>query len=271
MNSILYVSADVTKAYEDESFITRIKDRLQIRVEGENFIKELGINIARIKFPPNFNTRAYMNNMEATRKIARKKRVEFAPKTFRCLDLEMLEDFQKRLFAYGVVNSIKLILRIRNKSIKSSCIVVYDAADEINSHIIYELAKHCRYCILLSNNINKVSDISDYVVANYGISPIATGDYSYALGKADFIISSRNIETDKNVWYIDNSFIPQERDNFAVNDITFSVPWQVEGLEFGFEVLGAILNQMEEKDIEASLKYNGIYLDKIKFNNLVKN
>ena len=35
------------------------------------------------------------------------------------------------------------------------------------------------------------------------------------------------------------------------------------------ELIGAILCQMQEADIEKALKYNGIYLKEIKFNNNV--
>ena len=38
----------------------------------------------------------------------------------------------KRFMAFSVVKSLKLILRIRHKSIRDSCIVIYDAADDIN-------------------------------------------------------------------------------------------------------------------------------------------
>lgn len=270
MNPIVYVNTDIKKAYYDESFLGKIKDRLRISFEGESFIEELDLKIACVKLPPNFNPKAYKTNMETTKKYMKKRKTLLAPKTSRYLDFELLNDFQKKLFAYGIVNSIKLILRIKNKSIKSSCIAVYDAAEDINRHIIYELSKECKYCILLSNNISATSRLRDYVTANYGISPIITTDEAYALSKADFVISSKNLEVNNLVWYIDNLFSPEESRSLAVNDISFAVPWKKDNLNFSFELLGAILSQMQEKDIEASLKYNGIYLDKILFNDEVK-
>jgi hypothetical protein len=270
MNPIIYVSTDLSRAYNDESFIGRIKDRLRINIEGESFVRELNLKIARVKLPPNFNQKAYMNNIAFTKRYVRKERAFLAPKTSRYLDFNILNNYQKSLFAYGIVNSIKLLLRIRNKSIKFACIVIYDASDEINYEIILELAKECKYCILLSDDLEKANSLSDYVLANYGISPIVSNCNKYALNKADFIISSRDIETTNPVWYINNMFIPKNTGNLAVNDISFSVPWEVKDFEFGFEVLGAILSQMQIKDIETSLKYNGIYLDKIKFNNEIR-
>lgn len=270
MNPILYLSSDIKKAYYDESFLGKIKDRLHISFEGESFIKELNLNIAHVKLPPNFNPKAYRTNIEASKKHMKKMKALLAPKTSRYLDFEIMSDFQKKLFAYGIVDSIKLILRIKNKSIKSSCIVVYDASEEINRHIIFELSKECKYCILLSDNISALSKLRDYVTANYGISPIVTRDADYALGKADFIISSKNVDVDNLVWYIDNLFMPKKNKGLAINDISFAVPWESGDINFSFELLGAILSQMQERDIETSLKYNGIYLDKILFNEEIK-
>lgn len=270
MNPVLYVSADIRKAYEDDSFIGRIKDRLQIRMAGESFIDELNLTIARVKLPPNFTQRAYETNMAVTQKFMKKRNAAIAPKTARYFDFMFLNDFQKKLFAYGVINSIKLLLRIKQKSIKAACIVLYDAGDDILRYISYELAKECRYCILVSKDLKKASDLSDYIVANYGVSPIVTQDYDYALSKADFIISSRNVEAKNSIWYVNNLFLPGGDTTSAVNDISFAVPWKADGIEFSYEILGAILSQMQEKDIEASLKYNGIYLDKIMFNGEIK-
>jgi hypothetical protein len=270
MNPVIYVSTDISKAYEDDSFIGRIKDRLRIHVEGESFIEELKLTIAQVKLPPNFTQKAYISNMAVAQKFMKKRSAAFAPKTARYFDFKLLNDFQKKLFAYSVVNSIKLLLRIKQKTIKSACIVIYDAADDILQEISCELAKGCRYFILLSSDLKKVSKLGDYIIANYGISPIVTSDYNYALSKADFVISSKNIEVKKPIWYINNLFLPNNDTALAVNDVSFAVPWKIEDLEVSYEILGAILSQMQEKNIEASLKYNGIYLDKIKFNKEVK-
>jgi hypothetical protein len=271
MNPIVYVSTDIRKAYEDDSFIGKLKDRLKISVERESFIEELDLNIACMKLPPNFNQKAYTGNIAVTQRLMKKRSAVIAPKTFRVLDFKLLNDFQKRLFAYGLVNSIKLLLRISQKSIKSSCIIIYDAADNINQNVIYELAKECKYCMLVSRDLRTAGKLSDFVVANYGISPVVTSDLNYALSKADFIVSSKNLETNKPVWYIDNFYKPNSVSSMIVNDISFAVPWEVRDIEFSSEILGAILAQMQEKDVEKALKYNGIYLDKIKFNQLTIN
>lgn len=266
MKPIVYVNSNLSKAYYEYGFFTKIKDRFHVSVEGESFIKELNLKIAHVKLPPNFSPEAYKRNLAIASKCIKKKSSELAPKTFRYLDYEFLNGFQRGLFAYGVVNSIQLILRISNKSIKSSCIGVYDAADVINYSIILELAKLCKYLILLSDNLKRLDEIRDYLTASYGLSPVITSDYAYAALKCDFLVSSKDIELDKPVWYINNLFAPKGNKASAINDISFAVPWESGNLEFGFELLGAILGQMQEKDVGAALKYNGIYLDKIKFN-----
>ncbi|ERI92484.1 hypothetical protein HMPREF1982_02466 [Clostridiales bacterium oral taxon 876 str. F0540] len=265
MKPVIYVSTDLNKAYYDDSFLGKVKDRLRIRLKGESFIKELGLTVAHVKLPPNFNNKAYLINMEKTKKFMRRQNAQLAPKTARNLDFNILNEFQRQLFAYGVTNSIKLLLRISQKSIKNSCITVYDAADKQLYDIVCELAKECKYLILVSNDIKRISILSDYVLASYGISPIVTADYNYALSRADFIVSSKEIETIVPVWYINNLFIPNNTST-AINDISFAVPWKVNNLEFSCEVLGAILSQMQERDVSKALRYNGIYLDKVKFN-----
>jgi hypothetical protein len=49
------------------------------------------------------------------------------------------------------------------------------------------------------------------------------------------------------------------------------VPWNFKDGNMYFEVLGSILNQMDEKDIDKSLEYNGVFLNNIKFNDNVIN
>lgn len=266
MNPIIYVNSDLKNAYDKKSIITNIRDRFRINLERKINIKELDINISRIKLPPNLNKDSYLKNIGVAKRYAKSSKFELAPKTYRYFDYYFYNEFQKRLFAYSVVNSIRLILRVSNKSIRNSCIVIYDAIDNINSYIINELAKECKYFILLSENINKVKLLRDSIISNYGISPVITNDSVYAINKSNFVITSRNIDVpkDKNVWYLNNIYVPEEKNSIIVNDVTYCVPWNTEE-DMTMELLGAILNQMTEKDVETSLKYNGIYIDKIKF------
>lgn len=268
MKPIVYVNADIKNSYEDNTLIGRIKDRFRISFLGESFIEELSLSIRKMKFPANFDKNAYYANIEIARKKVKNKDIGLALKTYRQLDYNFFNDFQRELMAFGVTRSSKLILRTRHKSIRDSCIVIYDAADDINLHIICYMAKEAKYIVLLSKNITKTNSISEYIIANYGVTPISTSDIEYALKSADFIVTSRGIDLNSRaaMWYLNNRYIPIENDNTIINDVTYNVPWVLEGIDMSPELLGSILCQMEEMDVEKSLKYNGIFLDEIKFN-----
>jgi hypothetical protein len=273
MKSIAYVSCDMENHYEDNSFISRLTDRFKISLLGESFIKELDLKILDIKFPFNINRQSYYNNMKIVRKKIKNRRASLTPKVYRELDYNFLNDFQKKLIAFGIVKSSKLILRKKEKSIRDSCIVIYDAEDKINFDIICSMAKEAKYIILLSRELDGLTVIAEYIIANFGVTPIITSDFNYAIKSADFIITSRNMELDTKavIWYLNNIFVPEKKDNIILNDITFKVPWAMKETDMSPELLGAILCQMEEKDINESLKYNGVILDKIKFNNEILN
>lgn len=268
MKPIVYVNADTKNFYEDNSLIGRIKDRFRISFLGESFIKELNLSIAKIKLPPNFDKKAYSANLSIARSKVKSKDIALAPKTYRELDYDLFNDFQKELMAFGIARSSKLILRNRNKSIRDSCIVIYDAADDINFHVICYMAKEAKYIVLLSKNTTKTNVIGEYIIANYGITPIITYDIEYALRNADFVVTSRGIDLNTRavVWYSNNKYVPIKNTNIIINDVTYDVPWGLRDLDMSPELLGSILCQMEELDVEKSLKYNGIFLDQIKFN-----
>ena len=81
MKPIVYVNSDVKNSYEDSTLIGRIKDRFRISFLGESFIKELGLNISRVKLPPNFNEKAYWKNLEIVRRKVRNKDIGLDLKT----------------------------------------------------------------------------------------------------------------------------------------------------------------------------------------------
>lgn len=268
MKPIVYVNSSIKDFYEDNTLMGRIKDRFKISFLGESFIKELNLNIYKLKLPPNLNKKAYCNNLGIARRKVKNKETELAIKTYREFDYSFFNDFQKELMAFSITGSSKLILRTRHKSIRDSCIVIYDGADDINFNIICFMAKEAKYVVLLSKNIIKINRISQYVIANYGVTPIITSDIEYALRAADLIVTSRAIDLNSNavVWYLNNRYIPIRENNTIINDVTYNVPWMLDGINMSPELLGSILCQMEEMDVEKSLKYNGIFLDDIKFN-----
>lgn len=270
MKPILCVTSNVLDSYNEFGFLSKIKDKRRIKVVSHEYIKELDVNVTEVMLPPNFNREAYLHNLTYAKKISKYKEAQLSPKTLRTVDYSYFNGFQKQLLAYSVIKSIQLMLRMRNKSLKNCCTVVYDAIKVINYDIIVELAKQSKYIVFLSSDLRKARSLADYIIANFGVSPIVTNDKAYAFKMADFIISSNDYEfgSEKLVWLLDNSK-NVARNIIAVNDVSYGVPWSTFKVNFSMELLGAILCQMQEKDIEKALKYNGIYLKEIKFNNNV--
>lgn len=267
MNKIIYIDSNLKKMYDDNGFWGRIKDKIYTKYQGESFIKNLGVSILKVKLPPNFNENAFKRNVFSINKKLGSDNSSLAIKTFRKMDYYFYSDLQKRVFAYSVVKSIQLILMTRKKSIKQNCILVYDAADDINKYIIHELAKKARSFILLSNNIRKTRVLCDYIVSNYGISPILTNDLEYAIRDSDFIITSRPLVISKKcpVWYLDNMYIPEKTKDMIINEVNYLTPWNIDGLNVTPELLGAIFSRDKIKDIDEFLKENEIFLGEIKF------
>ncbi|HEY8888706.1 MAG TPA: hypothetical protein VIM70_00375 [Clostridium sp.] len=270
MKPILCVTSNIDNLYNEFGFLSKIKDRLKIKLIKNEYIKELDIKVTNVWLPPNFNKKAYLNNLAYAKKICKCNEVQLSLKTLRTMDYNFFNDFQKRFLAFSVIKSIQLLLRMRNKSLKNCCIVVYDACDMINYNIVVELAKQSKYIVFLSSDLVKARKLADYIIANFGVSPIVTDDELYATKVADFIISSKDYEFSygKLVWYVDNS-ISMANNSVAVNDVSYNVSWNTLSVDFSTELIGSILCQMQENDIEKALKYNGIYLKEIKFNNNV--
>ncbi|MGK0467306.1 hypothetical protein [Clostridium sp.] len=270
MKPILCVTSNIDKCYNEFGFLSKLKDKRKIKLLSTEHIKELGINVTNVRLPPNFNKKGYLGNLTYAKRLCKCKAIQLSPKTLRPMDYNYFNLFQKQLLAYSVVKSIKLLLRLRNKSIKNCCIVVYDAVEIMNYNIIVELAKQSKYIVFLSWDLVRARKFADYIIANFGVSPIVTDDEVYAIKIADFIISSKDREFSdgKLIWFLDNSTIAGN-DILAVNDVCYNVPWSASKLDFSIELLGAILCQMQETDIERALKYNGIYIKQIRFNNNV--
>ncbi|MFT5875388.1 MAG: hypothetical protein ACI8WT_004379 [Clostridium sp.] len=270
MKPILCVNSNIDNCYSEFGFLSKIKDKLKTKLISSEYIKELDINVTSVRLPPNFNKRAYLHNITYAKKLCKCSEIQLSPKTLRPMDYNYFNGFQKRLLGFSVMKSIQLMLRMRNKSIKNSCIVVYDASDMINYNIIVELAKESKYIVFLSRNLAKARKLADYIIANFGVSPIVTDDELYSVKIADFIISSKDYKFDHGelVWFLDNS-MSVANNIIAVNDVSYNVPWDTLKEDFSIELLGSILCQMQESDVEKALKYNGIYLEEIKFNNNV--
>lgn len=266
MNSVIYVCTDLRKAYEDNSLVGRVVDRLNTNVSEESFVKELCTNITHVKLPPNFNNQAFSRNMERVRRFGQGGAM-LAPRTRRLMDFNYYNPLQKQMMAFGVAKSVQLLLRKRKKNIKNSCIVVYDACHVMNKEILCEIAKNSRYLVLLSKDLRGALNLRDYLTANYGVSPVVSNDVSFVLREADFIISSKGVDMDAAapLWCLDNTYAPDVSHNLIINDVVFKTQWE-EVQEVGPELLGALMGVMKVRDLEESINSSGIVLDKITFN-----
>lgn len=273
MEPILYANAYSNEVYSSRSIMTKIKDRFSIRIKKKYFIEDLDLKITDVALPPNINQLSYHNNLMRAKKICRFKDLKLAPKVYRYLDYNMYDEFQKKLMAYGICKSTGMVLRNIKKNVRSSCIVIYDAADNILFDIICFFAREAKFIVLLSENMHKINKIREYVIANYGVSPVVTSDEEFFFKMSDFIITSKDMifYKDACVWYVCNSPVENFDHVININDVNYKIPWNFERGEMCFEILGSILSQMAEKDIVKSLKYNGVFLNDIKYNGHIIN
>ncbi|WP_102399476.1 hypothetical protein [Haloimpatiens massiliensis] len=268
MNNILSLKS-YQELYRDNSFIGKVKDRFKITYEYQKFIKELNLSVININIPSNVHPESYNKNIKRAENIGGLKYKSLAPDVWRILDYKWFNDYQKRLFAFSVVKSVKLFLRLNFKNIRSSCIGVIDAGDYINKYIIEELCKFSNNVVLVSKNIEYLGKVREYLIARYGVTPVITREYEYLLNDVDFIITSINIDPKNeklNIWYIDDRYMPQNSHNLHVNNVTFTVPWEEQSLKYTPQLVGAILSHIAGREIEADLKSNDIYINEFGFN-----
>lgn len=268
MKPVLYLNRNAETFYDKWSFFGKLKDRLNTKLEDTYYVEDLKLQITNVKIPCNIHPYAYNKNLHNAVKMI-KGNVNIAPRIYRRLDYNYYSEFQKKLSSFGVVNSIAMILNLKNKNIQSSCIAIYDSACVEAFEVIIELSKYCKYIILISENIRRTEYIRDYVTANYGISPVISGDLQYINKEADFIILTKDndiISCNIPIWYLNNNITDDSFLRLRISDVVFNSPWDINNMSMGPELLGAILEQMQEKDVVKSLRYNGIYIDKILYN-----
>ncbi|GIM30169.1 hypothetical protein CPJCM30710_28350 [Clostridium polyendosporum] len=257
------------KPYNKFNAFSRMLDKLKIKVEGRSIIEPLNVEIHHIKIPFNLSYDAYIYNVNT---IIRKYKDIYpvvSIKGNRIYDINLITKFQRKLLAYGVIVSIKAILLKSGKSLKNSIILVDDAVDPISQECIEELAKNTKHIILYSKNIRATNKLREYLIANYGVSPEIIWDEN-CFKLADFVISSKKREYEcARIWYLDNFYRPENWDKVLVNDITYEIPWNFKEKEMSAELLGAVIDNNKKVDIEKVLKYNGITIEKIKFNDKV--
>lgn len=267
MNKIINYSFDIKKIYFNNSLWSKIKDGLYLKHNGNIYIKNLDTMIKNYRFPPNFDRNAYHRNLDSIKR--KNKECFFSPQGYRIYDYNYYTTMQKKVLAYSIVESIRSILRLQQKSLFDASVLINNADYPINKYIIYGIAEWCKYITLVYNdNLRKKNKIVDYVVTNFGVSPIITNNINYAIKKADFIVTATPIIEKVNcpIWYLDNSLKPNSFDNIHINNVCYKTEWTHEDI-VSPEMLGAFLGILKERSLEKGLENNKIYLDKIKFNN----
>lgn len=254
--------------YEKSTLFSKITDKMKCSIDNKIYVKEIDLNIHCGRLPQNKHHVSYVNNIKNVTNKMKSNDFIISPKGIREYDYYFTNDFQKELFSYSVVKSIKLILRKTNKSLKNSTILIDEASDPKVYGILKEVSKSCRHIILLSKNTKETLKIQQNIISNFGVSPEVTSDEKYALKLCDFIISTKekSYEYCDNIWYINNRDLPFKSKGTVINDISFKTQWNELSSDVSPELIGAILSQMQGKDVESALRYNGVFIHKIKFN-----
>ncbi|MFA9397917.1 MAG: hypothetical protein ACERKV_06615 [Clostridiaceae bacterium] len=262
MKDLISVDFKKEPKYDDNSKIKNFTDYFGIYLGGKGFIEDLNLTIPKIYIPFNINKLAYNKNIKTARKISKCKN-GFSSSNINNLNYHMLNLFQKKTFSYSVAYSMRLILRKNHKNINDASIVIYDVEDEISKDILCEIAKYSKYIIIISSNINKALKLRDYVSANYGVCPIITRDFKNAFLTADFIITSRKMDfkTKAYIWSLD-SLLDTYNENVIIS-VSYSVPWRCNNIFLNVSLIGAILNNMGEKDVGKAFISNDIILSEI--------
>lgn len=254
--------------YDKLTLLSKITDKMKCGIDKKIYVKEIDLNIYCGMLPQNKHQVSYCNNIKNVTSKMKSHNFIISPKGIRDYDYHFTNSFQKELFSYSVVKSIKLILRKTNKSLKNSTILIDEASDPKVSGILKEISKSCRHIILLSSNIKETLKIQQNIISNFGVSPEVTCDEQYALKLCDFIISTKDksYEYCDNIWYINNQYLPLNLKGAVINDISFKTQWHELSNDVSPELIGAILSQMPGRDVESALRYNGVFIHKIKFN-----
>lgn len=213
--------------YDKLTLLSKITDKMKCGIDKKIYVKEIDLNIYCGMLPQNKHQVSYCNNIKNVTSKMKSHNFIISPKGIRDYDYHFTNSFQKELFSYSVVKSIKLILRKTNKSLKNSTILIDEASDPKVSGILKEISKSCRHIILLSRNIKETLKIQQNIISNFGVSPEVTCDEQYALKLCDFIISTKDksYEYCDNIWYINNQYLPLNLKGAVINDISFKTQW----------------------------------------------
>ena len=93
MRPILCVTSNIDKSYNEFGFLSKIMDKRKIKLISREYIKELDVKVTSVRVPPNFNGKAYSNNLTYAKKICKCKEAQLSLKTLRPLDYNYFNSF----------------------------------------------------------------------------------------------------------------------------------------------------------------------------------
>ncbi|PRR80047.1 hypothetical protein [Clostridium vincentii] len=265
MRNLISIRLKGKDTYCKFSRVGRIIDGFKTKCTSQELIKEVGAQIKYIDIPANINDEAYKYNIIRASKRYSTKNSILCPCGIRIYDYQFLSDFQKRMFAFSVVESMRIVLLKSGKSLKKAEILVDDGCKNENKFIIEELAKEARNIVILTKDITKSEKLREFIIYNYG----ATLEILYReddIGEVDFIISSEQKEYNcQRVWYLNNLYSPNKQGLF-INETAFKIPWDSKIKLISPELLGGIIKDVKKIEIKDLIRKNNIILEEISFN-----
>ncbi|HEY5525669.1 MAG TPA: hypothetical protein VIK26_10095 [Clostridium sp.] len=265
MKSLLSIRLKGKDTYCKFSRLGRIIDGFKTKCTSQELIKEIETEIKYIDIPANINNQAYKYNVIRASKRYLPKDSILCPCGVRLYDYQFLSDFQKRMLAFSVVESIRIVLLKSRKSLKKANILVDDGCKAENKFIIEELAKEARNIVVLTKDIRKSEKLREFIIYNYGTT-LEILHREEDIGEVDFIISSEEKAYNcQRIWYLNNFYSPNKEGVF-INKVAFKAPWDSKNKLFSPELLGGILKGEKKIDIKDLIRKNDIILEEISFN-----
>lgn len=265
MKTVLQISTIRENPYEKYTYKSRIIDKLKVKKCSDLNINEINTVIKRVNIPANLNKDAYKLNLARILKKNSNKYDYLSLCGNRIFDIYLMSKFQISIISYSIVESLKYILLNNHKSIRHSNILVDMDESSLLIGIINELSKESKNIIILTNDLRKSEKIRKNIMNIYGVS-IEIVYKEEDVESIDFIISSKNREyICKNVWYINNFFIPKNQ-GIYVNEVLYRIPWNIEVKYMQPQLIGSLIKQDSKKSIYEILESNEIRLQSILYN-----
>lgn len=265
MKTVLHISTIRENSYEKYTYKSKLIDKFKIKKYSDISIREMNTIIKMVSIPANFNKEAYKLNLNRVMNKKSNRYDYLSVSGNRMYDLYLMNKFQLSIFAYSIVESLRIILMKNNKSIKSSNVLVDINERPLLLSVLNELAKESKNIIILANDLKQSEKIREFIISNYGVAIEIVYNYT-DVEMIDFIISSKNKEyICKNVWYINNLF-KSKSNGVYISDVLYRIPWDIEIRDMPPQLIGLIINPKRYNNISDLLRSNDIRIQSILYN-----